>query len=64
MLYQLYLEDTSAKQNKASVIDICMITGASSMNSLFLSLPPKLYFQGKASVSITPLIYHLDLLKP
>lgn len=30
------LEDTSAKQNKESVIEICMMTGATSMNSLSL----------------------------
>lgn len=44
----------SAKQNKESIIEICMITGASSMNSLSLSLPPKLDFQGKAAGRIIP----------
>ena len=48
------LEDTSAKQNKESIIEIFMITGASFINSLSLPSPPKLDFQGKAAGRIIP----------
>lgn len=50
-LCQLCMEDTSAKQNKVSVIEICVIWCFLCELSL---LPPKLDFQGKMAGRIIP----------
>lgn len=57
------LEDTSAKQNKESVIEICMMTGATSMNSLS-PCHPSWISRVKLLAGSFHLIYHLGLLKP
>lgn len=59
-LYQLCMADTSAKQNKGSVTEICVISGASSMTILsLLVIWDGLPFHGwqDHSTSFTTLVY-------
>lgn len=51
-LNQLCTADISAKQNKKSTAEICMISDASSMT--YLSLQPELDFQAKGADRIIP----------